>query len=71
MDPSLRDREEQIVVDKIINEGRLLHLRYIILQGLTLHAHDRVQDLEEECPISLRPDPEVCSNPNTNTEHSY
>lgn len=62
VDPTLRDTEEQIVVDKIINEGTFASASAPTpaLRTLTGTAC-RVQDLEEERPVPLRPDSEVCS----------
>jgi hypothetical protein len=50
VDPTFRDSEDRIVYDKMINEGNyiLLSIRTVFLQEY------RVQDLEEECTISLR-----------------
>jgi hypothetical protein len=56
VDPSVREQQEQMVVDKIINEGnRASDARNL---EKSTDTGNRVQDLEEERAVPLRPHPE-------------
>jgi hypothetical protein len=53
----MREAEEQVIADKMINEGTISTQGTASL-ALTMF---RVQDMEEECSFPLRPYPQVNS----------